>query len=126
MSPTGIQSLCLSWPASQVQLVRVPITLADGHTIASWASFVLTIREDPDYPRSGADLYDPLNPVGSWDAVVESAGTAYGSDEVRFSVTVPADPGIQRYALDVWGIGGTAGDACFIPATWLTVTPNVS
>lgn len=127
INPTLIASTpCLEWPASQRQLVKVTCSPATGRTLADWASFVLTIRIDPNYPRSGGTLYDALDPSGdSWTASVTSTGSITGTTEVTFDLTVPSSPGIRRYALDVRGVGGTAGLVSFLPATWLTVTPSV-
>lgn len=127
MSPTGIQDLCLEWPANQLQRITVVVTLGTGRTISDWTNFVFTIREDPDYPRTGADTepVNPINDVSAWELTSSTAGTVASSTSVVFSVTVPSDPGYRRYAFDVRGYGGTAGQTAFIPATWLSVIPSV-
>lgn len=127
MTPTNIQDLCLQWPSQQLQRISVVLTFGTGRTIADWATFVMTIREDPDYERTGADTgpVDPTNSSAPWELISQTTGTATGSDTVVFSVTVPTNPGYRRYAFDVRGYGGSAGETAFIPATWLTVTPSV-
>lgn len=126
-SPTNIQDLCLSWPSQQLQRITVELTLGTGRTISDWASFAFTIREDPDYERTGSDTVpvDPTNSSVPWTVISQTAGTVLTSTSVVFSVTVPTDPGYRRYAFDVRGYGGAAGETAFIPATWLTVTPSV-
>lgn len=125
MTITGIQDLGLEWVAGQRQLIKVVCAPAPGRTLADWAAFVLTIREDPDWPRGGGTLFVPLDPSQGGTPAVQAAGTVTGGVEVTFDVTVPSNPGKRRYALDVWGTGGTAGAVCFLQATWLSVIPSV-
>lgn len=125
--PEGIQDLCLAWPANQRTLLRVACTPAAGRTLADWATFTLTIRQDPAWPRAGSGLFVPLDPSQGAEPVVQVNGTpdAAPGVTVLFDFTVPADPGFRRYALDVRGTGGTAGEVAFLPATWLSVFPSV-
>ena len=126
MTATGIQDLGLEWPAGQRHIVKVTCTPAAGRTLADWAAFTLTIREDPEHPRAGGILSAPLDPAGdSWASAASIAGSVTGAVEVSFEVTAPSSPGKRRYVLDVWGTGGTAGAVCFLPATWLSVLPSV-
>lgn len=117
----------LSWPAGQDQTVKVTPTLPSGRALADWSSFVLTVREDPLYPRAGAAAAaaaaaDPH--ADGWAVEVTAAGSA-AAGVVTFTLTVPDAAGFRRYALDVWAVGGTPGDVQLVAATWLTVTPSV-
>lgn len=126
MTATGVQDLCLEWPAKQRMIPTVRCTPAPGRTLADWDSFVLTIREDPLYPRSGGNLSLPLDPYGDgWAIAAQVTGVNEDGVNVAFAVTVPAGPGKRRYVLDVRGVGGVAGEVAFIPATWLNVGPAV-
>ena len=121
-------SPAVEWPAGQQQLVTVAVTtLPAGRTLDDWDGFTLTVREDPDFPRTTAELGENLDPAGDgWAVAVTADGTADADeDTVTFGLTVPAAPGPRRYALDVWGTGGTAGAVQLVPATWVTVLPSV-
>lgn len=129
---SGIRDCQLSWPAGQKQTVTltediVKSHLPTGRTLADYSSFVLTIREDPNWPRSGANLTVPLDPaVAGGTPEVTATGTAdVSAFTIVFSLNAPANPGYQRYAMDVQGLGGVAGPTQFYEATWLTVTPSV-
>lgn len=126
MDPTGIQECGYEWPAGQSQVVKVVVDLSEGRLITDWAAFTLTIREDPGWPRSGATLFVPLDPaIAGGTPNVTATGTVVSATEVTFTFTVPSYPGINRYAFDVWGTGGTAGPVQVFPTTWLTVKPSV-
>ncbi len=115
----------LEWPAGQRQVVSVPVTLSSGNVLTDFATFTLTVREDPGFPRTGASLNDNLDPHGDgWASAASASGTASGST-LTFVVTVPSSPGRKRYSLDVWAIGGTAGPVQLVNSTWLTVLPAV-
>lgn len=138
MDITGIREVCIGtangacpcachgWPAGQRQIVKVNCTLAPGRTLGDWSAFTLTIREDPEWPREAGTLSVPLDPSNAGGTPeVTATGTATGSTEVSFTVTVPDDPGRRRYAFDVWGTGGVAGAVSLFDATWLSVKPSV-
>jgi hypothetical protein len=125
MTATGIQDLCLEWPAKQRQILTAACHPSDGRTLADWDSFVLSIREDPGWPRSGGSIAVFLDPTQGEDPVVQVTGTPMDGVNVEFVFTVPTNPGKRRYALDVRGIGGVAGEVAFIHATWLSVIPSV-
>lgn len=129
-TPSGIQDLHLAWAAGQQMLPSVNCILAPGRTLADWSSFVLTIRQDPKWIRAGTDLYDQPDPIGEgWTVVVQATGTpdpAGGPTAVQFSFATPTAPGVRRYVLDVWGLGGDAGAVAFISTTWLTILPAVT
>lgn len=111
-------------------VVVSPITLASGRTLADWSSFVLTARADPRWPRKGSDASAAstavLDPAGDgWPEAASVAGAVVGST-LEFDVAAYTfAPGAKRYAFDVYGIGGTAGDSPLVTATWLTVLPDV-
>lgn len=117
----------LEWAAGEAKAVTVEVTLPEGRTLADWGAFTLTVRADPLFPRQGADLAAYPDPGGdAWAVAVQAAGTPdAGAGTVAFQVTTPTAPGVRRYAVDVWGTGGSAGAAQIVPATWLTVTPSV-
>lgn len=127
---TGIRDCQLSWPSGQLQTVTltediVKSHLPTGRTLADYSSFVLTIREDPDWPRSGANLTVPLDPAIAGGTPI---GTATGTADVSaftvvFSINAPTNPGYQRYVIEARGLGGVAGPTAFYETTWLTVTP---
>ena len=123
---TGISDTpALTWPAGQVTTVTVPVTLPAGRTLADWSDFVLTVREDPRWPRQGADLDAPCDPHGeAWAVALTAAGTPSGAS-LAFTLTVPFAPGVRRYVLDVVGLGGTAGEVPLVSAVWLSVSPSV-
>jgi len=130
MNPTLIRDCGVCWPANQLQSLPVSLRLSAGRTLADWDSFILTIKEDPGWPREGATLQVPLDPsLGS--VLVQATGVDTGTMDqcgnpiVAFTFTAPANPGRKRYAFDVRGIGGTAGEVSFVDSTWLTVTPSV-
>lgn len=119
----------LVWDALQDQTVRVPLTPRDTLTLADYGTFTLTIRQDPEWPRKGsaqADLAtaDPI--ADGWEVAATGTATAAAEDEeVELAVTVPADPGERRYALDVVASGGTAGRVQVVRSTWLTVVSTL-
>lgn len=106
-------------------LVLDPVTLPEGRTLADWASFVVTLREDPLWPRRPFQAADDLDPPNDgWASAATGAGEVEG-DTLELSFTAPALAGERRYALDVWGVGGTAGDVQLRQATWCNVYPSV-
>lgn len=106
-------------------LVLDPIELPSGRDLGDWASFVVTVREDPLWPRRPFQANDDLDPVNdSWSSAATGSGTVVG-DTLELAFTAPSGAGDKRYALDVWGIGGSAGDCQLRQATWVTVLPRV-
>ncbi len=124
---SGIRDLCLAWAAGEKRVEKVEcVGLAPGTTLADYSSFVLTIREDPEWPRSGCRLTVPLDPAEAGGTpAVQATGTPGDGLEVTFILTAPASPGYNRYAFDVWGIGGAAGPTQIYQTTWLTILPSV-
>lgn len=117
----------LDWPSGQAQTVQVTPTLRAGRTLADWASFVLTIRSDPLWPRTGIALAERAfaDPdADGWPLALTVTGTVSGS-VVNFVFAVPTPAGYQRYAIDVWAVGGADGDVQFVPPTLLTVGGSV-
>lgn len=101
--------------------------LPDGRQASEWAAFTATIREDPKFPREGAELGENLDPVGDgWTVIATASGTGSGTQVTfPFPAGVP-HPGKNRYAVDAKGTGGTAGEAAILDTTWLTGLPRVT
>ena len=113
------------------KVILDPITLPSGRTLADFATFELTFRADPDWPRTTQELKEAAksaDPVGDGWAVVGSvvSGTVVSS---TLEFIVPSSQGLSagedRYAADVRGIGGTAGPAHILQSTWVTVRASV-
>lgn len=121
---SGIRDKCLAWPAANLERVTLDADVAPG-TLANYSTFVLTIREDPEWPRSGSRLVVPLDPAEAGGTpIVQATGTAdVAANTISFSVTTPTNPGYQRYAIDVKGTGGTFGPNQLYLTTWLTILP---
>jgi len=131
MNPTLIQDCGYTLSAGQRQLFKVDcatVLAGSGLTLADFATFTLTVREDPGYPRSGATLFLQLDPANAGGTpLIQVTGTPDASPGtlVTFVVTAPANPGRHRYAFDVVGTGGDAGPVQLQRATWLDVIPTV-
>lgn len=118
------------WTQGAFTLVVSPITLSSGRTLADWASFTLTVRADPRWPRTGADAAAKaianLDPdADGWAVAATITGTVVGS---TLEFDVPADTvaaGVNRYSYDVYGVGGTAGNSPLVVATWVNVVAKV-
>lgn len=120
-----IQDNGIEWNANQRQFVRLAVTLTAPRVFADWASFKLTIREDPLWNERSARQLDTADPhTESWTVVASIDGAAESASVLLFEVTLPANAGENRYAFDVWGVGGVAGDSQLYPSTWLTLEPS--
>jgi hypothetical protein len=126
-TPQIRETPALSWAAAQTQTVRVSLTPRDGLALTDYGTFTLTVRADPEYPRTGAALaaVDRADPLADGWAVSTSAEGAIDDDVIEFEVTVPSEAGRRRYALDVVAEGGDAGRVQVVEATWLTVLPTL-
>lgn len=126
MNPPQILDSSYSWPANQKQQITLsPITLPIGRTLADFATFILTIRTDPLFPRSGTDLNAVISPeADGWTVATTASGSVVGATVV-FDFNVPTLPGQRRYVFDARAEGGTGGPVALIPATWLSVSPRV-
>lgn len=108
------------------RLTVSPITFPSGRTTADFASWVSTIRADPEAPRRGLAVNPYVDPIGDgWEAVADAAGVASSGTAVYFDFTA-ADmallkPSDRLYVIDAVGLGGTAGPAAILAATWLKV-----
>jgi hypothetical protein len=119
------ESPTISWPADQVTRLTLTVTLPAGRALTDWASFLLTIREDPEYPRAGTTkaTATSADPVGDeWASSLTASGTVATATTITFDFAVPSSPGYRRYRLDIWALDGTADDVPLFPSTWLTVT----
>jgi hypothetical protein len=115
----------VEWPAGQVTNVIVTVDLPSGHVLTNWASFLLTLREDPKYPRVGdVDCQNADPTAEGWASTLTASGSVASSTTLSFSLTTPAGAGWRRYAMDVWGIGGAAGNVCLFPTTWVSISPR--
>lgn len=111
--------------AGELVSIGVPVTLPAGVTLAAFGSFELYVWEDPDYPRQGADAAEPIDPAGDgWELAATLAGTASGST-ATYAGTLPDGAGVRRYVFSAWGLGGTAGPACLVYPSWLTLVPGL-
>lgn len=122
---TGIIDAGITWQAGASMRPTLTVddglTLPAGRSLSSWDSYVLTIREDPLWPRTGADITAPVNPAADgWETTLTADGTVVSSS-VSFPLTVPSSAGKKRYVFDIWGIGGV-GDYPLVRSTYLTVT----
>lgn len=135
---TTIKDIGLKLSTKSKQLfILDPITLVGGHTLAEWDSFILTAREDPEWSEDHGGRYglekhsakwaDPED--DGWTVAMSVLGSVNG-DTLEFAITEAdsdIEAGINRYALDVWGEGGTAGRVQFLigtieaPVVWLTM-----
>jgi len=119
-----IQDHGYEFPQGSFTLVVSPISLTSGRTLADWASFVLTVRQDPGWPRAGAllarPIVDNLDPVaGAWSVAATLTGTGVGTT-LEFDFTAGLlSAGLYRYSFDVEGVGGTAGNSPLVVATWI-------
>lgn len=122
-----VRDLGLLWYRDQVSRLDLVVTLPTGRTLDDWASFLLTIREDPEWPNRGVTSSRKVDPLeDGWESILTASGSQVGvTNVVRFSFTVPANAGINRYTVDMWGIGGAAGNVPLFPATWLSVGGRV-
>lgn len=117
---------------SKQVLVVSPITLPSGRALTDWDNFLLTWREDPLWPRVGYREAASLDPTGNnWTSVLSltlAAGSAIVGSTLEFPLTASQTTlaaGEFRYAFDVRGLGGTAGEVPLIDARWITLLPRV-
>lgn len=120
----------LVWDASEDHTVRLALTPRAALDLSDYGTFTLTIREDPDYPRTGAaratvSAADPIN--DGWAVAATGTATAAALDTtVDIDVTVPDGAGDHRYCVDVTASGGTAGRVTVFRTTWLSVAPTLA
>ena len=113
-------------PAGQTTDLRVTVNLTSGNTLASWDSFELTLKVDPFLPRRSRGAMESADPIAEgWEVTATVAGSIISSTVLSFVFIAPTVPGPRRYAFDVWGVGGTAGDIPLVTATWVNITPSV-
>lgn len=120
-----IQDIGLALSTKSKQMLRIdPVTLPAGRTLSDWASFVFTIREDPEWVEDDggrfgrnkvtANWADPED--DGWAVVAEIEGEVNGT-VLEFAITETdsdIEGGLKRYAADVWGEGGAAGRVQFL------------
>ncbi|AMV27580.1 hypothetical protein VT84_24475 [Gemmata sp. SH-PL17] len=131
MPPLIREAPAYRWPALQTQTVRVECTLRAGLSLSDYGTVTLTVRQDPEWPRSGpartaVDAANPRSdgwPIAAFAVGAIDAGAT--NPTIVFTVTVPAVPGYRRYALDVVASGGIAGRVQLVDTTWLTVVPSL-
>lgn len=118
----------LVWDAGEAHTVRVALTPRAGLGLDDYGTFTLTVRADPDWPRSGAgrvalETADPI--ADDWTVGASGSATAAApAIEVAIDVTVPDGPGFRRYVGDDVAEGGAAGRVTVVPLTWLSVRPT--
>lgn len=117
---------------AKTSLTVSPITFPTGRDTGDFASFVATIREDPDYLRRTLPVDPLVDPVAEgWDVIGTATGTADSATSVTFefssAVTSLLEGSERRYVVDAWGLGGTAGPAAILDTNWITkVRPRAS
>lgn len=113
----------LEYPAGQRQTLEIRTNLLGGRVLTDFSAFTLTVREDPDYPRSDLATADPAGQAwAEVDTDPETEIDPADPDTLLVSFTVPADAGAHRYALDVRGTLAAGGGTVFIHGcTWLSV-----
>lgn len=129
MLVSTIQEPALVLTSGATYTLRVsPLRLASGRLLADYSGFVLTVRTDPLWPRSGASLYakpqaDPI--ADAWPVAVQVSGALVNSVPT-FTFTMPSAAGIELYALDVWaGLSG-GGSVPLVNSRWVTALGRVT
>lgn len=114
----------LEWGAGEKRTVTLsPVTLPTGRTLSDFATFTLTVWEDPQYPRTGSYVVAASAPIeDSWTESVTASGSVSGSTVV-FNLTAPSSSGIKRYAVGIIGTLSAGGNIHLLPVTWLDVLP---
>jgi hypothetical protein len=124
-----IQYPAVTIAAGQKTTIRLsPLTLPTGRVIGDFASFALAVREDPEWPRSGATeaarhRADPI--ADGWEVVVTAAGELDEDDVITFTFTMDAGAGADRYSYDAWGTLSAGGEIQLVRATWVTCGARV-
>lgn len=117
------ESPILELPRDQVTKLDIVVALESGHALADWASFLLTIREDIQYPNRPLADYCIADPIAEgWASTLTAVGSILNSTTLRFTFVAPSGSGVRRYSIDAWGIGGVPGNIPLYQSTWLTVT----
>lgn len=133
MTPSTILRPAVVMRARNKQVyVLDPITLTAGRTLDDWDEFVLTVREVPDWPRKWHQSADNADPYyDSWAEVVAltfAAGDVIVGDTLELPIAaaeIDLPGGVERYAHDVRGLGGTAGEVTLRDPMFLTILPRV-
>lgn len=119
--PVGIPPLRLVSGGAYVVSLS-PLTLPAGRVVADFSGWTLTVREDPDWPRSGATeaARDAADPKGDgWAVVLTVTGTVVDG-VVTFALTMVAPAGYRRYSVDAWGALSAGGEIQVVEPLWLT------
>jgi hypothetical protein len=130
--PTSlIRYPALEIAAGQYTTVRLdPFTPGTGRTLADYASFLLVVREDPEWPRSGATeavrhRADPI--ADGWEVVASAEGVLDDDDVPTFGFDMPNAAGVDRYAYDVWATLVSGGQPVqVVQARWVTAGARVA
>ena len=111
------------------QLTTLRITLSPTVDVTGWAGAVLTIREDPLYPRRTVQRKAGDVDVSGWDVALTSTTFSIVDAEAGIiDVSIPAadaallEAGERRYMLDVWR---TDADWLIYGPVWVSVPPRV-
>lgn len=122
-----VREPALVWTVGQSMSVYVtPLTLPVGRQLSDFASYTLTVRQDPLWSRQSPALRASADPIGEgWPVAVTAAGALAvppgGTSPVpAFNFVMPALAGTERYAVDVFGALNSGGLIQLVPATWLT------
>jgi hypothetical protein len=126
-TPLIRESPSLTWDALQEQTVAVTLTPRTGLTVPDYGTVTLTIREDPEWPRSGATEANRhlADPIGDGWEIVATGSEVASTSPIEIDVTVPDGPGTKRYTVDVVADGGDAGRVTLVPTTYLSVRPTL-
>lgn len=117
------------YPGQTLDFDCTGVTLANGRTLAEMDRLILSVREDPHWPRRPfQDPNEDMDPEkDGWEEVLLSE-----DGEAEDSTTVSFDPsstdtnlraGVKRYACEVVGEidGSPVVRVVIVPTTWLTV-----
>jgi hypothetical protein len=104
-----------------------PLTLPTGRLVTDFTSFALVVREDPEWPRTGAAKAAAVSadPLGDgWEIAVTAEGEL-DDDVPVFTFVAPDGAGERRYAFDAWGFLSGGEEIQLVESTWLTVGARV-
>jgi hypothetical protein len=115
----------LRFAAGERADVRLPVTLPADVALTDFEAFELYIWADPAYPREGGTFFVRGNPAADgWTLAATLQGEVVSDTVLSFVGTLPDPGGFRSHVLAAWALGGTAGPACLVYPTWLTLVPG--
>lgn len=117
------------------QDLKFRVVMSPAQSIAGWTDFGVTLREDPEYPRTAAadvaaarsgdlDLSDWTVALESTDATVEDEAAGIFYLTCPRADTLLLQPGTNRYAADVWRLDSGSYWQLVEPV-WVSVLESV-